>query len=94
MKAYFIAVAAGLLVGVIYGMLSVRSPAPPVIALVGLLGILLGEQAVPIAKRFLSERHVDAGAVRHEARHHILGQLPCAANLPPLRSADAASIRP
>ena len=38
------------IVGVIYGVLNVRSPAPPVIALVGLLGILIGEQIVPLAR--------------------------------------------
>jgi len=32
------------LVGVIYALLHVRSPAPPIIALVGLLGMVLGEQ--------------------------------------------------
>ena len=44
MKAYIASLAVGLLVGVIYALFDVRSPAPPVIALVGLLGILLGEQ--------------------------------------------------
>jgi XapX domain-containing protein len=43
MKAYLIALAVGLLVSAIYGLLNVRSPAPPVIALIGLLGILSGE---------------------------------------------------
>ena len=51
MKPYLIALAAGLLVGLIYGLLNVRSPAPPVIALVGLFGILVGEQIVAVAKR-------------------------------------------
>ena len=41
----------GLVVGVAYGLVQVRSPAPPRIALVGLLGILLGEQGVGLAKR-------------------------------------------
>lgn len=44
MRTYLTAMAAGLLVGVIYGLLRVRSPAPPLVALVGLLGILVGEQ--------------------------------------------------
>jgi xanthosine utilization system XapX-like protein len=34
--------------------MGVRSPAPPVIALVGLLGILIGEQVIPLGKQFLS----------------------------------------
>ncbi|HEY4081492.1 MAG TPA: DUF1427 family protein [Burkholderiaceae bacterium] len=44
MRPYLIALAVGLLVGVIYALLRVRSPAPPLVALVGLLGILVGEQ--------------------------------------------------
>ncbi|HYE42027.1 MAG TPA: DUF1427 family protein [Caulobacteraceae bacterium] len=50
MKPYVLSLAAGLLVGVIYGLINVRSPAPPYIALLGLLGILLGEQAVAVLK--------------------------------------------
>lgn len=49
--AYVISLGAGLLAGLLYGLLGVRSPAPPAIALVGLLGMLLGEQAAPIGKR-------------------------------------------
>jgi XapX domain-containing protein len=33
---------AGVLVGLFYALLNVRSPAPPAIALVGLLGMILG----------------------------------------------------
>ena len=51
MKVYLVSAAAGVLVGMIYGLLGVRSPAPPAIALVGLLGMLVGEQLVPMAKR-------------------------------------------
>lgn len=76
MKAYLVALAAGLLVGVIYGMLDVRSPAPPVIALVGLLGILLGEQVVPIAKRLLAGHGVTASSLREECGEHLFGRLP------------------
>ena len=46
MRDYAVSLAIGLGVGVIYGLLRFRSPAPPLIALVGLLGMLLGEQAV------------------------------------------------
>ena len=56
LKPYLLSLAAGLLVGIIYGLLNVKSPAPPVIALVGLLGILAGEQLVPLAKRLISEQ--------------------------------------
>ena len=39
-------IGAGLAVGVLYGLVAVRSPAPPLIALLGLLGMLAGEAAV------------------------------------------------
>ncbi len=55
MKVYLLSLGAGLLVGVIYGLLGVKSPAPPVIALLGLLGMLAGEQAVPLAKRIIQD---------------------------------------
>jgi XapX domain-containing protein len=50
-KTYVISLSAGLLAGLLYGLLGVRSPAPPVVALIGLLGLLVGEQAVSLAKR-------------------------------------------
>jgi XapX domain-containing protein len=45
---------AGILVGVIYSLLNVRSPAAPLVALIGLLGILISEQAIPVGKQLLS----------------------------------------
>jgi XapX domain-containing protein len=47
MKAYLLSLAIGILVGVLYSLAGVKSPAPPVIALVGLFGILGGEQLIP-----------------------------------------------
>jgi XapX domain-containing protein len=38
--------AIGVLVGMGYGGLQMRSPAPPPVALVGLLGMLLGQQLI------------------------------------------------
>jgi len=60
MKVYLLSLGAGLLVGVIYGLLGVKSPAPPVIALLGLLGMLAGEQAVPLAKRIIQTPSIHA----------------------------------
>lgn len=54
MKPYLLSLLVGLLVGIAYHLSGVRSPAPPVIALVGLLGILIGEQAIPVAKKLLA----------------------------------------
>jgi XapX domain-containing protein len=41
----------GLAVGAVYGLVQVSSPAPPMIALVGLFGMVLGQQAIEMAKR-------------------------------------------
>lgn len=43
---YIISLAVGLGVGILYGLINVRSPAPPIIALLGLLGMLIGESVV------------------------------------------------
>ena len=44
MKGLFLSFVVGLGVGVLYGLIRVKSPAPPIIALLGLLGMVLGEQ--------------------------------------------------
>lgn len=75
MKIYLLSLAVGLLVGVIYGLLNVRSPAPPVIALIGLLGILVGEQIVPLAKNLWS-REPAAVSWLHQIKPHVFGHLP------------------
>lgn len=46
MKPILISFAAGLLIGAIYAFLRVRSPAPPLVALAGLLGMVWGEQFI------------------------------------------------
>ncbi|MBV6661578.1 DUF1427 family protein [Pseudomonas yamanorum] len=51
---YLISLAIGLLVGVIYGALDFRSPAPPAIALVGLMGMLMGEKLWPMGRQMVS----------------------------------------
>jgi XapX domain-containing protein len=44
MKMSFLSFVVGLGVGVLYGLIRVKSPAPPIVALLGLLGMVLGEQ--------------------------------------------------
>ena len=44
MKVLFVSFAVGLFVGVLYGVIRVKSPAPPIVALLGLLGMVFGEQ--------------------------------------------------
>ena len=75
MKMYLASLAAGLLVGVIYSLINVRSPAPPVIALIGLLGILVGEQIPPLVKSALSDAPTVQSWLNH-VRPHMFGHLP------------------
>jgi XapX domain-containing protein len=50
MIGYVVSLLMGVAVGVAYGLVQVRSPAPPLIALIGLLGMVLGQQAVSSAR--------------------------------------------
>lgn len=47
MKAYLASLTVGLGVGLLYALLKVKSPAPPLVALVGLLGMVAGEALLP-----------------------------------------------
>jgi XapX domain-containing protein len=76
MKMYLLSLGAGLLVGMIYSLLNIRSPAPPLVALVGLMGILIGEQAIPVAKQILSGDTLAAAWRQAKCTAHIFGTLP------------------
>ncbi|MCS3810871.1 XapX domain-containing protein [Xanthomonas sp. 4461] len=76
MKPYLLSLGAGLLVGVIYSLLNVRSPAPPVIALVGLLGILIGEQLPPLVRQLTTRSQAEASWIGHQVKPHMFGHLP------------------
>ncbi|MEA9585834.1 XapX domain-containing protein [Xanthomonas sp. WHRI 10064A] len=76
MKPYLLSLGAGLLVGVIYSLLNVRSPAPPVIALVGLLGILVGEQLPPLVRQLTTRSQTEASWIGHQVKPHMFGHLP------------------
>lgn len=71
MKPYLLSLAAGVLVGVIYALLRVKSPAPPAIALIGLLGMLIGEQLVPVAVKLYRGEPV-VTFIRHHCTREIL----------------------
>jgi XapX domain-containing protein len=75
MKMYVLSLGAGLLVGVLYGLMNVRSPAPPIIALVGLLGILAGEQ-IPALVRHYFDKQPAAASWHQQVKPHMFGQLP------------------
>jgi XapX domain-containing protein len=89
MKVYMMSLAAGLLVGVIYNLINVRSPAPPVIALVGLLGILAGEQIPPLVKSLWSGESLSGPWLR-QVQPHVFGHLPKGRETPS-PDADVAS---
>ncbi|QMV75094.1 DUF1427 family protein [Comamonas piscis] len=77
MKPYLLSAAAGLLIGIIYALINVRSPAPPVIALVGLLGILLGEQLPPLVRHlWAAPAEQRVSWVQQQVKPHMFGQLP------------------
>ena len=76
MKPYLLSLGAGLLVGVVYSLMDVRSPAPPVIALIGLLGMLAGEQIIPLAKRVAASQPITKAWLNKECVPHMFGTLP------------------
>ncbi|NHZ32338.1 DUF1427 family protein [Massilia rubra] len=70
---YLMSIGAGVLVGIIYALINVRSPAPPAIALLGLLGMLIGEQMVPIAKRVIAGEPLSIAWFKTECTPKITG---------------------
>jgi XapX domain-containing protein len=91
MKPYLLSLGAGVLVGIVYSLLHVRSPAPPIVALVGLLGILIGEQIVPVSKQLLGGETLASACDKADSVAHLLGMLPGRhSELPPPKSSTAA----
>lgn len=76
MRLYIFSLGAGVLVGIIYSLLRVRSPAPPLVALIGLLGMLIGEQVIPVGRQLLEGIAFDTACAKTQATEHMLGQLP------------------
>jgi XapX domain-containing protein len=69
MRSYLASLILGVAVGIVYGLVKVRSPAPPAIALLGLLGMLAGEQAISLVRShvFKSDVQLSASRDRREA---------------------------
>lgn len=76
MKSYLLSFAAGLLVGCIYSLIKIRSPAPPLIALIGLLGIVLGEQGPPLVKQIFFKESTKTSQASDLAKPRALSQPP------------------
>ena len=53
MKNYLISLAVGCGGGLLYALLRVKSPAPPLVALAGLLGMVAGEEVLPWLREVL-----------------------------------------
>jgi XapX domain-containing protein len=76
MKDYVLSLAAGGVVGILYGLLAVDAPAPPVVALIGLAGILLGEQILPVGRRVLGGIGFGEACAAAGTTLHLFGALP------------------
>jgi len=86
-----ISLGAGIMVGVIYSLVKIPSPAPPLFALLGLFGILLGSQIIPTVTKHVAATPAQAVrrfAASQQHRSHVPpirqgGDLPAAAPAPP-----------
>lgn len=92
MKPYLISLLMGVLAGIVYFLLQIQSPAPPVVALLGLLGMLIGEQLVPIIQRKLSGEPLTAAWFHSECVPKITGTPPKAAD--PVGEASSETGKP
>jgi XapX domain-containing protein len=72
MRTYLASLILGVAVGVVYGLVKVRSPAPPAIALLGLLGMLAGEQAVSLARSHIFKSDVQPGAASRDRGEAVI----------------------
>ena len=95
MKVYLVSFGAGLLAGVVYSLLDVRSPAPPVVALIGLLGILLGEQIIPVGRQMITGTSIRTAWQQGRCGQHLFGAMPGRHAEPPAatRIAGAQEVR-
>ena len=92
MKVYLLSLGAGLLVGVIYALINVRSPAPPVVALIGLLGMLIGEQVPPLVKAAW-RGHPAGQSWLQQVKPHMFGHLPAGTTTTAVARADKATTK-
>ena len=81
MKLSLVSLAVGLVVGALYGVLNVRSPSPPVVALVGLLGTLMGEQIPPLVRHIFARRPASVTWI-DQVKPHVFGSVPAGRTTP------------
>ncbi|MGF6773760.1 XapX domain-containing protein [Paraburkholderia sp. GAS199] len=84
---YLISLGVGFGVGLLYWLLKVQSPAPPLIALAGLLGMVLGEHAIPVVKAQFFAQAASTQVVGQAAvpNPNVATQTPSAAKPGPAR---------
>ena len=70
---YIASLAVGLIVGGVYGLIGLRSPAPPVAALIGLLGMLAGENGVAVVKRTLVQHSHPPAVATETVKRRVNG---------------------
>jgi len=68
MRSFAFSLIAGLVVGIGYGLCGIRSPAPPAVALLGLLGMLAGERGVVFALNHLDDQFFKIPAAQVQAQ--------------------------
>lgn len=52
----FLALATGIVIGVVFQSLKIPSPAPPFLGLLGLIGMFLGQRLIPWIQLWLSRK--------------------------------------
>ena len=70
MKTYLSSFLLGCAVGVLYGLCRVKSPAPPIVALLGLLGMVLGESGYVWIKTFVRQAAAKEELCKWESFQH------------------------
>jgi XapX domain-containing protein len=88
MRSYLASLFLGVAVGLVYGLVKVRSPAPPAIALLGLLGMLAGEQVVLLVSSHLFKSDVQLGAASRDRGEAMVATSVAS------KQTDGASARP
>ena len=76
LRDYGLSLAAGIAVGIFYALIAVEAPAPPIAALLGLLGMLIGEQLIPVGRRLLAGSSFAGACEAAGATFHLFGHLP------------------
>ncbi|MBS0969345.1 DUF1427 family protein (plasmid) [Chimaeribacter arupi] len=83
MSTWLLSFGAGILIGLLYALLKVRSPAPPAIALTGLLGMVLGGVLATQGSALLAQNSAQAShpVAQRAVSQHAPAAAPAAVSL-------------